>query len=70
MKHAFYSAEADAACGHSVYLDRDKSEVKVTCVSSSKNTEYHWPDKQYIGMVRKLVRSNSRLTGATINGKV
>jgi hypothetical protein len=55
LKHAWYSAMHDAKFGHSIYLDAQRKEVKVTGVAEDIKDAAAWPDLVYVGKVSKWV---------------
>ena len=57
MYHAWFSQKASEAVGFAIYQQGDKT-VKATCISKNKNSDYQWPDKEYVGKVTTLVTAH------------
>lgn len=51
LLHAWYSAQAAEKHGTAIYARPSGETVEVTCVSSKYDTDYRWPDKEYLGLV-------------------
>lgn len=62
MKYGFYSKKADEFYGHTVYLNENKQEIKVTYVTDDPLIgyfQYLWKDKEFVGTIVKYVRKES-----------
>lgn len=57
--YGFYSSKADEFHGHSIYLNENNEEIKVTYVTKDPLVgyfQYAWKDKEFVGPVIKHIR--------------
>jgi hypothetical protein len=63
MNYGFYSSKADGFFGHSIYLNKNNQEIKITYVTKDVLVgylSYLWSDKVYVGEIFKFVRSEKK----------
>ena len=58
--HAWYSEQHAKEGGSKWYYDRHGDLVEVTRIDVDRNSEYHWPDAKYLGIVEQYAHEGQK----------